>query len=319
MRIGVLGAARIAPAAIVKPAGSVEGVEVAAVAARDLTRAEAFAAKHGIPKAYGSYEQLLHEVDAVYIALPNALHAEWTLKAIEAGRHVLCEKPFTANAAEAAQVTDAAEASGVTVMEAFHYRYHPLAEKMLEVVGDLGNVESVETSLCFPLPRFGDIRYDLSLAGGATMDAGCYAIHCLRLLGPGLPKVVAAEAKLRSAGVDRAMRAEFAFPTGATGRITTSMWSWNVLGVNVKVVGSRGELKVVNYAMPHLFHRLSARVDRERWAERVPGEATYVHQLRAFAAAAGGDTKANLTPPADAIVTMSLIDDVYRAAGLRPR
>lgn len=318
MRIGLLGAARIAPNALIKPARSVPGVEVTAIAARDRGRAEAFAAKHGIPKVLGRYDELLDAVDAVYIPLPNALHAEWTLRAIEAGKHVLCEKPFTANAAEAAKVADAADVSGLTVMEAFHYRYHPLAARMLEVVGDLGAVERVEATMCFPLPRFSDIRYDLSLAGGAMMDAGCYALHVLRLLGPGMPKVVAAEARQRRPGVDRAMRAEFAFPNGAAGKITASMWSHSVLGLNVKVVGARGQLKVLNYVMPHAFHRLSARVDREAWSERVPGDPTYTCQLRAFAAAAGGaDT--NLTPPSDSVITMSLIDDVYRAAGMSPR
>src|SRR5205823_14173805 len=128
LRFGVLGAARIAPLAIVKPARQVDGVVVSAIAARDPERAKEFASKHGIPKVHTSYDALVDDpdIDAVYIPLPNGLHAQWTLRAIAAGKHVLCEKPFTANAAEAEQVADAAEASDVVVMEAFHYRYHPL-------------------------------------------------------------------------------------------------------------------------------------------------------------------------------------------------
>ena len=188
MRIGVLGAARIAPAALVKPAQVVDGVEVGAVAARDRRRAEAFAARYGVPAVHDSYAAVLADpsLDAVYVPLPNGLHARWTLAALKAGKHVLCEKPFTSNAAQAREVAAAADGTGLVVMEAFHYRYHPLARRMAELVrgGELGRIERVETAMCFPLPRFSDIRYDFSLAGGALMDAGCYAVHAMRLLAP---------------------------------------------------------------------------------------------------------------------------------------
>jgi predicted dehydrogenase len=137
LRIGTLGAARITPGALIKPARQIPEVTVAAVAARDPERARRFAAKHRIRRVHDSYQQLIDDpaIDAVYNPLPNSLHARWTLRAIEAGKHVLCEKPFTANAAEAAEVAAAAAATGLVVMEAFHYRYHPLARRMREVVG----------------------------------------------------------------------------------------------------------------------------------------------------------------------------------------
>ena len=141
-----------------------------------------------------SYQALLDDadIDAVYNPLPNGLHAEWTLKALEAGKHVLCEKPFTANAAEAERVAAAAERTGLVVMEAFHYRYHPLAQR-----GPWRSLAAASSAPCggstppsaFPLPRFSDIRYRLDLAGGATMDAGCYAIHLARVLGGDEPTV----------------------------------------------------------------------------------------------------------------------------------
>jgi predicted dehydrogenase len=136
VRFGILGAARIAPFAMLKPAAEQSEAEVTAVAARDLERARRFAAKHKIPSAYGSYAQLLADpgIDAVYIAVPNGLHGRWTKAALEAGKHVLCEKPFTANAEEAASVAEAARHSGMVVMEAFHYRYHALARRMLEIL-----------------------------------------------------------------------------------------------------------------------------------------------------------------------------------------
>jgi predicted dehydrogenase len=321
MRIGVLGAARIAPAALIRPARGIDGVEVAAIAARDRERAAAFAARHGIPVVHDSYPDLLADpsLDAVYVPLPNGKHAEWTLAALDAGKHVLCEKPFTANAAQARTVRVAADRGDRVVMEAFHYRYHPLAARMAEVAhgGELGRIQRVETSMCFPLPRFSDIRYDYGLAGGALMDAGCYAVHCLRLLAPGEPRVTAARARLlrRDPRIDRAMRARFDLGDGAVGEIRASMWSSALLSLRATVVGSRGVLKVVNYAAPQAFARCTVTVDGRRRREKISREPTYAYQLRAFAAAVRGEP-ANLTPPADSVATMTLIDDVYRAAGL---
>ena len=128
------------------------------------------------------------------------------MKALEAGKHVLCEKPFTSNEAEAKVVADAATKSGLVVMEAYHYRYHPLAERMRTVVrgGQLGDVQHVHVAMCFPLPKFSDIRYNYALGGGTTMDC-CYAVHVLRLLGAGEPTVESANALVRGGNIDRAM------------------------------------------------------------------------------------------------------------------
>ena len=229
VRIGILGAARIAPSAVIKPARNSGEAQIEAVAARDRSRAEAFASKHGVPNVRDSYAALVDDpdLDAIYNPLPNGLHAEWTIAALEAGKHVLCEKPFTANTQEAEAVGAVAQRAGLVVMEAFHYRYHPLALRMREIVdsGELGAIGRVETALCFPLPKFSDIRYRYDLAGGATMDVGTYTVHMARLLGREEPDVASAEAKLRTPDIDRAMRAELTFPSGHTGRITCSMWS----------------------------------------------------------------------------------------------
>ncbi len=322
LRIGMLGAARIANQALVKPALIVDEVTLMAVAARDPERARAYAGKHGIPRVHPTYEALLADptIDAVYNPLPNGLHAEWTLKALAAGKHVLCEKPFTSNADQAREVAAAATAAGLVVMEAFHYRYHPLAERMRSIAhsGVLGEITEVRTALCFPLPRFSDIRYRFDLGGGAMMDAGCYALHALRLLGPGEPEVVSATAALRSPVIDRAMSADFRYPGGARGHLEASMWSRRLLQVSARVTGERGELKVLNFVAPHLFHRLSLTVDGTTTHQRVPGEATYTHQLRAFAGTVlRGEP--NLTTAEDAVRTMTLIDQVYAAAGMPRR
>ncbi len=322
VRIGILGAARIAPPAVVRPAREVTGADVVAVAARDLGRAETFAAKHGIPRTAASYEDLVNdpEIDAVYNPLPNGLHGRWTLAALEAGKHVLCEKPFAANAAEARQVAELATASGLVVMEAFHYRYHPLFARILAIVGsgEIGAIEHIETWMCFPLPAFKDIRYQLDLAGGATMDAGCYAIHMLRHLAGAEPTVGRATAKLRSPGVDRMLQAEVTFPDGATGRFTSSMWSRHLLHVAARVEGTEGRLAVLNPTQPQQYHRLTVRTSTGRRVEHATRRRTYQYQLEAFvnAVAHGGPV---ITDPADAVANMTVIDAAYIAAGLEPR
>jgi len=320
LRIGILGAARISAKALLAPASTNNDVEITTVAARDPQRAKEYAAKHGIPGVAASYEELLAdpEIDAIYNPLPNGLHGRWTLAALAAGKHVLCEKPFTANADEARTVADAAEKSGLVAMEAFHYRYHPLAQRMQEIVesGELGELQTVEASFCFPLPKFSDIRYNFDLAGGALMDAGCYAVHMVRLLGGaqsnGEPEVVRAEAKLHGANVDRAMRADLRFPAGHTGRILCSMWSSDLLKISARAVGEHGELSVFN---PLGGHRLSVRTQEGKRVERLSKRATYAYQLDAFAAAVLRGEPV-LTPPADSIGNMTVIDSIYTSAGL---
>jgi len=292
-------------------------VTVAAIAARDPARARRFAARHGIATVHGSYEELIADpgIDAVYNPLPNSLHAPWTLRAIAAGKHVLCEKPFASNEAEAAAVAAAARAAGLVVIEAFHYRYHPLARRMQDAVAGLGSLRHVEASLGIPLPRFNDIRFQFDLAGGATMDAGCYPISCIRMLAQAEPIVVSAQAKMRGQYVDRAMVADFRFPGGATGRIRASLWSGDVLRISARVLGERGEMRAFNYLAPHIFNLLTVRTTAGIQRERVRGEATYTCQLRAFAAAVLRREPV-VTTAEDAVANMHQIDAVYRAAGL---
>ncbi|MCO1580673.1 Gfo/Idh/MocA family oxidoreductase [Crossiella sp. SN42] len=326
LRIGVLGAARIAPAALLTPARATPTAEVVAIAARDVERARRFARKHDIARVHPDYASLLADpdLDAVYLPLPNSLHGRWTLAALAAGKHVLCEKPFTANAAEARQVAAAALGSGLVVMEAFHYRYHPLFRRAVEIIaaGELGTVERIETALCFPLPKFSDIRYRFELAGGAQMDAGCYAVHMARTLGlaaaEGEPEVLSARARLRGEDVDRAMRAELRFPAGHTARTRCSMWSRDLLRISASVRGDRGELRILNPVAPQFGHRLTVRAGGHRRVERFDKRSSYAHQLDAFVAAVrdGGPV---LTPPADSVATMAVIDAIYTAAGLPAR
>lgn len=323
VRFGTLGAARITPLALVRPARKVDGAELVAVAARDRARAEKYAGKHAIGRVHASYDDLLADpgIDAVYNPLPNALHAEWTVKALEAGKHVLCEKPFTSNAAEAREVAAAAERSGLVVMEAFHWRYHPLAARIREIVasGEIGTVRHVGAALCFPLVLLGDIRWQWALAGGALMDAGCYAVSFVRHMAGEEPQVVRARSRtFRHPQVDRRTEADLSFPSGATGRITASLLSRTLVRTSGRIVGDEGEVRVFNPFGPQYHHRLTVRTGGGKRVEHVTREPTYNFQLRAFCAAVlEGDPV--LTPPEDAVANMTVIDAVYEAAGLAPR
>src|SRR5258707_5144235 len=195
IRIGVLGAAAIVPSALTNPARNVPEVQVTAIAARDPQRADKFARKHHIPRVHKTYTDLLADpdIDAIYNPLPNGLHAEWTIKALRAGKHVLCEKPFASNAKEAMEMASAAKETGKVLSEAFAYRTHPLTTRMKQVVeNELGRIQSIEARFRFLLTNFSNVRYRYDLAGGALMDAGCYPVSLVRYLMGAEPKVVSA-------------------------------------------------------------------------------------------------------------------------------
>jgi len=322
LRIGTLGAARITAMALLRPAREVPEIEVTAIAARDPERARRFATRHGIPRTHASYQELIDdpEIDAIYNPLPNGLHCEWTVRALEAGKHVLCEKPIASNADEARQMAAAAARSNRILTEAFHWRYHPLANRMREVIesGTLGEVQHIEAALCFPMLAPGNIRYRYDLAGGATMDAGCYTVNIVRFLAAAEPEVVSARALLASPRVDRAMRAELRFADGRRGAITCSLLSSRLLAMSARVAGTRGELRVFNPLAPHIYHRLTLRGEDGTRRERVPGDATYTHQLRAFARAVESGQPMS-SDGEDGVRNMVVIDAVYERSGLGRR
>ena len=332
LRIGILGSSRISQGALIEPAVSVPEVTVAAVAARDKSRADAFALRHGIPAAYGSYEDLLADpdIDAIYNPLPNSLHGPWTLRAIAAGKHVLCEKPFASNADEAAQVADAAAASGLVVIEAMHYRYHPLTRRLSELVAELGPVQHLACWTSFAIADPDDIRYDFDMGGGALMDGGCYAIDCLRLLGASErqspPAVTGALAdpcpsspgRGPEAVADRSMAVRLAFPGGVAGWFESSFTMDGEFRADLHAICRDGQVWLDNFIFPHTGLLVATRNGSVVADEQGGGDSTYVGQLRAFAAAIAQGTPVP-TSAANAVLTMRLIDDAYRAAGLLTR
>ena len=308
--------------ALVAPAREVPGVEVIAVAARDADKARRFAEKHIIPIVHGSYKALLADpdVNAVYNPLPNGLHGEWTIAALRAGKHVLCEKPFAANAEEAQAVAQVAAETGLVVMEAFHYRYHGLTRRLLEIVGSgaLGTIEHIEAAYTIPLFTR-DIRWQFDLAGGSLMDIGCYAVHLVRTLAGAEPTVRSARAKLMSPGVDRWLNAQLDFADGRTAEITAAMASARIFGMNAIVTGSEGTMRVFNPVLPHLRNSIALHTRSGKRKERVDRLPTsYVMQLRAFADAVLHGAPV-LTGPEDAVANMKVIDACYAAARLPRR
>lgn len=322
IRIGVLGASPFASMTLLKPARDNAEIAVAAVGSRDGATAQAFAGKHGIARAYGSYQELIDDpdLDAVYILLPNSMHGTWIRAALRAGKHVLCQKPFTANAAEAAEIAELADASKCVVMEAIQFRYHPLIKRIEEIIasGELGRLELVDVALCVLATNFSGNRYNFDLAGGALMDAGSYAVNMLRAFGGSTPEVIGAQAKLRGPAVDRAMRAQLRFAGGHTGRLRVSLWSSDLFRASARVVGDRGELSVFSPVAPHLLPRLKVRSNGDRRVERFSRRDSYAYQLDAFA---GAVLRGEPVPtgPRDAVQNMTVIDAIYRAAGLPVR
>ncbi len=323
IKIGILGASRIAPNALVAPAQSLAGeVRVEAVAARDPARAADFARRFGIPRALGSYEELVADsaIDAVYVALPNSLHAGWSIRALQAGKHVLCEKPIACIAPEAQRMNEAAHAAGRVLVEAFHYRCHPMTLRMKEIVagGELGELRHVEAHFCIPFWQPSGIQFHHELGGGSTMDLGCYCVNLIRCLAGAEPEVISARALTASPQIDRFMEADFRFPPGATARMTCSLRSRVLLRTRALVQGTKGELRVRYPFQPHWFHRLKVRGGSGTRVEQFSPEPSYLWQLRAFAAAVRGEAPV-VTTPADAVSNMRVIDAIYTKAGLNPR
>ncbi len=318
MRIGVLGASRIAELAIVGPAHEL-GHRLVAVAARDPRRAQLFAEKHGVERVLTSYDEVITDadVDVVYNPLAKAFHAPWNLAAVAAGKPVLTEKPFARDRAEAQRVAEAADAAGITVMEGFHYLFHPATRRALELASDgtLGDLVHVEARMAMPAPQDDDPRWSLELAGGALMDLGCYGLHVMRQLGH--PSVVRAHAEQRYPGVDAWCDVELAFPGGATALSANSMVADDYT-FRLRIVGTRGDVLVHNFIKPHEDDRVTLNTSDGTTVERLGTRPSYTYQLEAFANHVQHGAPLSLDT-ADAVQNMAYVDAAYRAAGMSPR
>jgi xylose dehydrogenase (NAD/NADP) len=309
LRWGLLSTASITGALLSSGHG-----EYVAVASRSADRAEAFAREHGIPRAHGSYEALLADpdVDAVYVPLPNSLHVEWSIKALEAGKHVLCEKPMSRHPDDVERAFDVAEREGLVLMEAFMWRHHPQLARTRELIaaGTIGRLRVVRAAFSFPGRPDGDIRLQRELEGGGLMDVGCYCISGCRAIAGTEPERVAGEQVLGGDGVDVAFAAMMRFPGDVLATFDCGM-SYAARD-ELEAVGDEGSL-----FLDDPWHGRSAEIEVRRpdgSVERVePGRVnSYALELQNFEAAVRGEAPPLLDRD-DAVAQARVIAALYRS------
>jgi predicted dehydrogenase len=253
LRWGIIGPGRITPRVVEPMAGSARNTAVA-VASRDPARAAAYAARYGIERSFGSYEELLADpaVDAVYIALPNHLHVEWTIRALEAGKHVLCEKPLALTVADVDAVAAAAERTGRLAMEAFMYLHHPQTKRILEIVrsGALGEIRAVLAGFSFVIDHPNDPRLEPTMGGGSTWDVGGYPVSLARRIAGSDPERVSADAVIGPTGVDLTTAAQLRYSNGVLAQVYASFSTPH--REHAEILGSDGSIVADPVFVPQL-------------------------------------------------------------------
>jgi D-xylose 1-dehydrogenase (NADP+, D-xylono-1,5-lactone-forming) len=314
LRLGILSTARI-NAAILAAAAAGDRVRVVAVASRSEARARRYAAENGVGSSHASYAALLADpgVDAVYVSLPNSLHVDWTIRALEAGKHVLCEKPFDPDPVAVERAFDVAGGAGLVLMEAFMYRHHPQTAALLRLVrsGAIGRLRLIRSFLGFRLDDPSDVRMQPELGGGAFLDAGCYTVSVARLLA-GEPEAVAGEQVLGETGVDVAFAATLRFPDGVLAQVGASYLV--PLRRELEVLGSEGSLRSRDPFRPNRDGALVLERDGEE-VERVEPAADdpYRLQLENFADAVVGRDEP-VVGREETIAQARTLEALYRSA-----
>ncbi|KAF8970151.1 NAD(P)-binding protein [Flammula alnicola] len=342
-RFGILGAARIGPAAMIRPARSHPRAVVAAVAARSKEKAQAYAKMHLIPLVLDSYEDLVKspEIDVVYVALANGLHYEWTMRALEAGKHVLLEKPCASNAKETKQMFDYAKEKNFILMEAYHHKFYPALHRVKEIVdsGELGKIRSIYSDLCLTAGTIlvkDDFRWYYDLAGGATMDLGVYTLLSSRYITSADPiEITEATSSpyVKDSRIDRAMVAKYVFPSDITAETLVDIAIPPSLGIIptpprnfLTVKCEYGEVKYLGAAMPHYFHSISVkptkgsgRTEKVYKPKDGPGEewwSSYRYMLESFIDKLDGKEPKTWITADESVTQMEWIDATYLKAGL---
>lgn len=318
IRWGILGTANIAYRRIVPAIQSSRNGVVAAVASRSLEKATTFAAEKGIPTAHGSYEALLADpnIDAIYNPLPNSEHAVWSIRAAEAGKPVLCEKPLASDAAEAGQIVDAFAKHKLLLAEGFMYRFHPQTLKVKAMVesGAVGEVQQISASFTFALRSDENIRLSKALAGGGLMDVGCYPISFMRLLTGEEPSAVRALARIgQSSQVDENLAGVLQFPSGVIGHFDCGVRAFRCQPAEVR--GATGRIVLEKaFTMEPTEQPVIRWWHGEEYEEiTLPAVNHYTLMFEAF-----GDAllegKTYPFSPADAVANMRVIDQLRAAA-----
>ncbi|KAG0308578.1 hypothetical protein BGZ98_007557 [Dissophora globulifera] len=341
LRIGILGAANIGPNALINPAKRNRSIVVVSVAARDEKKAKDYAAKHGIPTTHPSYDALIDDpnIDCIYNPLPNGLHYEWTKKALEAGKHVLLEKPAASNAAQTKLLFDLAKQKNLVLLEAFHYRFHPAAiqfrQTLQKHIAEGHPLKQVKAIMAFPglLPST-NIRFNLDLAGGSLMDCGCYTVNSIRYFsGLEVASVEKAVPKILSDNIDGRMDATLNLTSGAKAELTASLsnpWlSVKTYRELIPYFTAETDDKIFTFGiflMPSLYHYVTVKDKATGKTKNLPklyeeGYTTYHYQLEAFVKAVkngGKDTEsiAGWVTGKDSVANMTAIDAIYQKAGM---
>jgi xylose dehydrogenase (NAD/NADP) len=313
VRWGILSTARINQALIGGIAES-QNAELVAVASREEATAAAYAAEHGIPRAHGTYESLLADpdVEVVYNPLPNQLHVPWSVRALQAGKHVLCEKPMAPRVSDVETAFDAADRAGRLLMEAFMWRYHRQTEVLVEMVRDgaVGPVRVVRAAFAHTLPEdSGDVRWNAELEGGSLMDVGCYCVSAIRLL-LGEPERALAESVTGANGVDGRMAGVLRCGDGALGMFECAFDTVPHFGL--EVIGLEGTL-----AIDDPWHGWNAGITRtgaDGARERIAVEAVnpYAREVDDLSQAVRGGSPPRLGR-ADAVGQARTIEALYRS------
>ncbi len=316
IRWGIISTAAIGRRAVIPAIHASLNGQLTGVASRDGEKAARFARETGIPRAFSSYEALLDdpEIDAVYNPLPNSLHHEWTIKAAQAGKHILCEKPLALNAAQCAEMIHAAQQNNVLLMEAFMYRFHPRSEQIFSMVhvGRLGEVRLIQAGFTFRLINPANIRLSYELGGGALMDVGCYCVNVSRTLAQAEPEAVQAHAHWASSGVDDQLVGSLRFPNGLIAQIDCSLTMERRM--NYQVAGTLGWITVPQAFLPGTapvaFTEMSAAGET---THEVAGADQYRLMVEHFADCIL--TRQPLRyPPQEGMANMRVIEALYRSA-----
>jgi len=285
LRWGLLSTARI-NRVLLPPLRASTRNELTAVASRDLNRAKTYADERKIPRVFGSYEALLADpdVDVIYNPLPNSLHAEWTIKAAEAGKHVLCEKPLANTVEEVDAMTEAAEKAGIVLMEAFMYRHHPQTIRVKELVesGAIGKLQLIRGSFTFSISDEGDVRLNASLGGGSIWDVGCYPISYARLIAGGEPiEVFGWQTKGQGSGVDETFIGEMRFPNNVYAQFDSGFRTPQ--RTHIELVGDKGSITLKKPFTPWLNEEIVLINDNEKKIITVPGQDLYLGEVENMA------------------------------------
>jgi predicted dehydrogenase len=284
LRWGLLSTARI-NSALIPPLNASKRNRLTAVASRSQAAADAYAREWKIPRALGSYEALLNdpEIDVIYNPLPNSLHAEWTIKAVEAGKHVLCEKPLALTLAEVDAMTAASQKTGKVLAEAFMYRHHPQTLKVKELVdsGKLGKLQLIKGAFTFTLTRANDIRLKKELGGGSIWDVGCYPISYARMIVGAEPLEVFGWQITGPGGADESFIGQMRFPNGVQAQFDCGFISPS--RSFSEIVGSEATLEIPAPFKPELNEEVYLRRDDQTETIKIKGQELYIGEVEDMA------------------------------------